>query len=85
MKAITSKQDIRTLVCIFGRISYFLERLNHYIQGSLTVALTTLLGNIMKEILSVLALSTKLIKERRISEFIHASHFSMAETAQKRS
>ena len=55
------------LVNLFERIQFFLQRLNHYAALSLTPEMTLLLGKIMAQVLSVLALSTKEMKERRIS------------------
>ena len=55
------------LTNLFERIQYFLQRLNHYITASLTPEMTELLAKILAEVLSVLALSTKEMKERRIS------------------
>jgi len=55
------------LVNLFERIHFFLQRLNRYMALSLTLDMTLLLGKIMAQVLSVLALSTKEVKERRIS------------------
>ena len=44
-----------------------LQRLHHYISVPLTPEMTELLAKIMAQILSILALSTKTMKERRIS------------------
>ena len=56
-----------TLVNLFERIQFFLQRLNRYAALPLTPEMTVLLGKIMAQVLSVLALSTKAMKERRIS------------------
>ncbi len=48
----------------------FLIRLNIYSGIPLTNDMTTMLGKIMAEVLSILALSTKEMQERRISEAI---------------
>ena len=56
-----------TLVNILERIQFFLQRLNHYTAVPLTPEMTSLLGKIMAQVLSVLALSTQAMKERRIS------------------
>jgi len=56
-----------TLVNLFERIQLFLQRLNRYAAVPLTPEMTILLGKIMAQVLSVLALSTKAMKERRIS------------------
>ena len=55
------------LVNLFERIQFFLQRLNRYAALPLTPEMTVLLGKIMAQVLSVLALSTKAMKERRIS------------------
>jgi hypothetical protein len=56
------------LVNLFERIQFFLQRLHHYTAVPLTSEMTLLLGKILAQVLSVLALSTKVMKERRISE-----------------
>jgi hypothetical protein len=55
------------LVTLFERIQFFLQRLNHYTAVPLIPEITSLLGKIMAQVLSVLALSTKEMQERRIS------------------
>ena len=57
------------LVNLFERIQFFLQRLNHYTALSLTPEMTLLLGKILAQVLSVLALSIKEMKERRISAY----------------
>ena len=59
-----------TLISFFERTQCFLQRLNQYVATSLTSEMTELLAKILAQVLSVLALSTKEIKERRISMFI---------------
>jgi len=59
------------LICLFERLHLFLERLNFYAGIPLTTAMTALLGKIMAQVLLVLALATKAMKERRISEPVH--------------
>ena len=56
-----------TLVNLFERTQFFLRRLNQYVATPLTPEMTELLAKILAQVLSVLALSTKEIKERRIS------------------
>jgi hypothetical protein len=56
------------LVNLFERIQFFLERLNIYTGIPLTTKMTELLGKIMAQLLSILALSTKEMTQRRISE-----------------
>jgi len=58
------------LINLFERIHFFLQRLNNYIGIPLTNGSTELLGKIMAQILSILALSTKAMTERRISESV---------------
>ena len=55
------------LVKLFERIQLFLQRLHHYTSVPLTPEMTELLAKIKAQILSILALSTKTMKERRIS------------------
>jgi hypothetical protein len=64
---------------IFERIHFFLQRLNSYTRISLTREFTVLLGKIMAQVLSILALSTKLITERRISELVRHLCSSLAD------
>ena len=68
MKDVAASHD--TLINLFERIHFFLQRLNSYTGIPLTSGLTELLGMIMAQILSILALSTKAMTERRISESI---------------
>jgi methyl-accepting chemotaxis protein len=56
------------LVNLFERIQGSLQRLNLYVAVPLTPEMILLLGKIMAQVLSVLGLSTKAMKERRISE-----------------
>jgi hypothetical protein len=56
------------LVNLFERIQCFLQRLSIYIGIPLTAAMTELLGKIMGQVLSILALSTKEMTQKRISE-----------------
>ena len=58
------------LVHLFERINFFLQRLNIYTEISLTNDLTELLGKIMAELLSILAISTKEMTDRKTSELI---------------
>ncbi len=49
----------------------FLQRLEIYSGTPLTLAMTEVLGNIMAEVLSIFALVTKEMKQRRFSESAH--------------
>ena len=67
------------LVHLFERIHLFLQRLNRYTGISLTPEMTLLLGKILAQVLCVLALSTKEMKERRFSGSIRSIFSSMAD------
>jgi len=57
------------LIRLFERLHFFLKRLSSYTGVSLTNELTGLLGKIMAQLLSILALSTKAMKDGRMSGF----------------
>ena len=61
-----------TLLKLFERIQFFLQRLHHYTAVSPTPEMTELLAKIMAQTLSILALSTKTMKEGRISRSIQS-------------
>ena len=63
---------------LFERVQFFLQRLNRYTAIPLTPDMTLLLGKIMAQVLSVLALSTKEMKEMRFSGPIHLAFSSVA-------
>ena len=56
------------LVHLFERIHLFLQRLDRYTGIPLTNDLTGLLGKIMAQLLTILALATKVMRNGRISE-----------------
>ena len=58
------------LVDIFVRIESFFKRLESYTEVPLTDAMTNVTVKIMTEVLSILAIATKEIKEGRSSELI---------------
>ena len=58
----------KTLIHLFERIHFFLQRLKVYTEIPLTEDLTELLGKIMAQLLSILALSTKMMAEKKMSE-----------------
>jgi hypothetical protein len=68
VKDVVASHD--TLINLFERIHFFLQRLKSYTGIPLTDGLTELLGKIMAQILCILGLSTKVMTERRISELI---------------
>jgi hypothetical protein len=55
------------LVDLFERVHFFLQRLNRYIGIPLSPDMIESLGKIMAQVLSILALSTKMMNERRTS------------------
>jgi len=55
-----------TLVRLFERINFFLQRLSIYSEIPLTNDLTELLGKIMAELLSILAISTKEMTDKKM-------------------
>jgi hypothetical protein len=61
-----------TLIHIFERIHFFLQRLKRYTGMPLSKDFMELLGKIMAQIVSILALSTKAMTERRMSALIDA-------------
>ena len=68
-----------TLINLFERTQFFLQRLNQYVASPLTPEMMELLAKILAQVLSVLALSTKEIKERRISMLIFSRYSSLAD------
>ena len=69
---------------IFERIHFFFQRLKSYTRIPLTDQLTELLGKIMAQLLSILALSTKAMTDRKISELIEPLCFPWLTVFQKR-
>ena len=68
-----------TLIQLFERIHFFVQRLKSYTGMELTNELTELLGKIMAQLLRILALSTKAMTDNRISELIRSLFFYLAE------
>jgi hypothetical protein len=58
------------LIDLFGRIESFFQRLESYTEVRPTTAMTDIIVKIMVEILTILAIATKDIKQRRASELI---------------
>jgi hypothetical protein len=73
-----------TIIHLFERIHLFLQRLNRYTGMPLTDDLTELLGKIMAQLLIILALSTKAMADRRISESDHPQCLSFLLTIEQR-
>ena len=74
-KSTVSNRDV--LVKLFQRIESFFERLKIYTEVPPSVALTDGLARILAEVLSILAIATKGVKEGRISESIPAISHSL--------
>ena len=70
MRDVAASYD--TLVHLFERIHFFLQRLKSYTGIPLTYDMIELLGKIMAVLISILALSTKAMTERRISVLIYS-------------
>jgi hypothetical protein len=65
-KDLNARQDV--LVDIFSRIERFFRRLESYTQVQPTSAMTSIIVEIMVEVLAILAIATKDIKQRQLSE-----------------
>ena len=65
-KDVRASQD--TLLDIFERIGMFFRRLEMYMEVPLTTEMTNTIIQIMVEILSILGIATKEIKQSRMSE-----------------
>ena len=72
------------VVRLFERIHLFLQRLKIYTGIPLTDELTELLGKIMAQVLCILALSTKVMEDSRMSESLAFLCLSWLIMAQKR-
>ena len=68
MRDVVASHD--ALIHLFERIHFFLQRLKSYTGMPLTNESRELLGKIMAQLLSILALSTKAMTDRRFSELI---------------
>jgi len=61
------------LADVFERIESFFRRLESYTEVSPTAAMTETIAKILVEVLSILAIATKEIKQGRPSELIHSN------------
>ena len=77
MKDVSGSHD--TVIYLFERIHFFVQRLKSYTGMELTNESTELLGKIMAQLLRILALSTKAMTDKRISELIRSRCFSLAD------
>jgi hypothetical protein len=60
----------KTLIDLFERIHFFLQRLEVYAEVRLTEGLTELLGKTMGQLLIILAVSTRMMAEKKMCELI---------------
>jgi hypothetical protein len=67
------------IIHLFERINFFLQRLNIYTEIPLTNDFTVLLGKIMAELLFILAISTKEMTDRKMSELTHSPSLFLAD------
>ena len=58
------------LIDIFERIEYFFKRLEYYTELKPSEGMTDMMGKIMVEVLSIMAIVTVEIKRKRRSQFI---------------
>ena len=58
------------LATVFERIENFFRRLETYVEVPPTVGMTEIIVKIMVEVLSILSIATKEIKQSRASELI---------------
>jgi hypothetical protein len=68
VKAVSASRD--SLVDLFERIEGFFRRLQTYVEVPLTAGMTDIIVKIMAEVLCVLAIATKEIKQSKASEFV---------------
>jgi hypothetical protein len=75
MQAVKDVESSRgVLFDIFERIENFFRRLEAYAATPATVEMMDVIGKIMVEVLSILALATKEIKQGRTSELTSTLH-----------
>ena len=82
VKDIGASHDI--LIHLLERIHFFVQRLKSYTGMSLTNESTELLGKIMAQLVLILALSTKAMTDKRISELTRSQYFLWLTVIQKR-
>ena len=71
VKAVPDDRD--ALSTVFERIENFFKRLETYIEVPPTVGMTDIIVKIMVEVLSILSIATKEIKQSRARESISGS------------
>ena len=67
-KAVSDSQD--TLATVFKRIENFFRRLETYVDVPPTAGMTDIIVRIMVEVLCILSIATKELKQSRASELI---------------
>ena len=67
-KAVSDDQG--ALTTVFGRIENFFRRLETYVEVPPTAGMTDIIVKIMVEVLSILSIATKEIRQSRASELI---------------
>ena len=78
MRDVTASYEL--LVYLFERVDFFLKRLKSYTAvRRLSPEMMELLAKIMAQVLSALALSTKVMKQKRISVSILSTHPFLAD------
>ena len=77
MKDVGASHD--ALIHLFERIHFFVQRLKSYTGMPLTNESTELLGKIMAQLVLILALSTKAMMDKRISELTRPLCFPLAD------
>jgi hypothetical protein len=65
------------LVDLYPRIEKFFKRLELYAEVQPTATMMSIIVEIMVEVLAILAIATKEIKQRRSSKSIDANHLSL--------
>jgi hypothetical protein len=71
---VSNRRD--TLIIIFDRIGNVFRRLENYIECPRTAGMINAIVNVMVEVLRILAIATREIKENRASELILAKDMS---------
>ena len=66
------------LIDLFSRIERFFRRLESYTEVPPTTAMTGIIVEIMVEVLAILAIATKEIRQRRSSESVDIHHLYSA-------
>ena len=73
------------IIELFDRMENFFVRLKTYTEVTPTAEITNVMGKVMAEVLSMLAIATKEMKQGRKSEFISCLELLALKLDQKRS